>query len=64
MVNPRMVRSYRYSFLDLPVALADCQTKGCEPRLHHVCQGGYVAIHDIDLNGAEQNICRDCVDQI
>ena len=26
--------------------------------------GGYVDMHNIELNGAEQNICRDCVDKI
>ena len=64
MVNPKIVCSYRSSCLDLPVALVDCQMKGCESRLHHVCQGGYVAIHEIDLDGAELKICRDCVDEL
>ena len=46
------------------MALVDCQMKVCESRLYHVCQGEYVAMHDIDLDGAELNICRDCVDKI
>ena len=46
------------------MALVDCQTKGCELRLHHVCQGGYVAMHDINLDGEEQEIFCNCVDEI
>ena len=53
MVNPKMVFSYRSSCLDLPVALVDCQMKVCDLRLYHVCQGGYVDMHEIDLSGAE-----------
>ena len=49
--------SYRSLFLDLPVALFDCQMKGRESRLHHVCQGGYVAMHDIELDGTERKVC-------
>ena len=64
MVNPKMVCSSRYSCLDLHVALVDCQMKGCESRLHHVCQGGYVAMHSIDLDGVERKICQNCVEEI
>ena len=64
MVNPKMVCSYRYSFLDLPVALVDCQTKGYELHLHHVCQGRYVAMHAIDLDRAERKIFHNCVDEL
>ena len=39
------------------MALVDFQVEGCSLRLYQVCQGGYVAIYDIDLDGAEQNIC-------
>ena len=46
------------------MALVDCQMKGCESRLHHVCQGEYVAMHEIDLDGSELEICRNCVDEI
>ena len=46
------------------MALVDCQMKGCESRLHHVCQGGYVAIHEIKLNGSERKICRECIDDL
>ena len=61
MVNLKMVRYYRSSYLDLPVALVDCQMKVCELRLHHVWQGGYLDMHAINLDGAEQNICHNCV---
>ena len=59
-----MVCYYRYSCLDLPVVLVDFQMEGCALRLYHVCQGGYVAMHEIDLYGAEQNIFCDCVDEL
>ena len=59
-----MACSYRSSCLGLPVALVDCHMKGCESRLHHVCQGGYVAMHDIKLDGAEWKIFRECVDDL
>ena len=64
MVNPKMVCSYRSSCIDLPVALVDCQMKGCESRLHHVCQGEYMDILAINLDGAEWKICHDCIDEI
>ena len=38
--------------------------KGCELRLHHVCQGGYVAMHEIELDGAEPKICREYVENL
>ena len=44
-----MVCSYRSSYLDLPVALVDCQMKGYESRLQHTYQGEYVSMHEIDL---------------
>ena len=56
MVNPKMVCSYCSSCLDLPMALADCHMKGCELRLYHFYQGEYVAMHEIELNGAERNM--------
>ena len=46
------------------MALVDCQVEGCASRLHPVCQGGYVAMHEIDIDGAERNICCDFVDEI
>ena len=55
MVNPKMVCSYRYSCLELPVAFVDFQMKGCESRLHHVYQGGYVDMNAIDLDGMERS---------
>ena len=62
MVNPKMVCSYRSSCLELPVALVDCHMKGHKSRLHHVCQGGYVAMHEIKLDRSERKICRECID--
>ena len=59
-----MVCSYRSSCLDLPVALVACNTKGCELRLHHVCQGEYVAMHEIKLGVSERKIFRQCVDDL
>ena len=64
MVKPKMVCSYRSSCLDLPVALVDCQMKGRESRLHHVCQGEYVAMHAINIDGAERNICHNYVNEL
>ena len=52
MVIPKMVCSCLSSCLDLPVTLVDFQMNGCELRLHHVYQGEYVAMHDIDLDRA------------
>ena len=43
------------------MALVDCQMKGCESRLHHVCQGGYMDMHEIELDGSERKICRECI---
>ena len=44
--------------------LVDFQIKGCESRLHHVCQGEYVAMHEIELDGSERKICRECIDDL
>ena len=59
-----MVCSYRSSCIDLPVALVDCQMKGCEYLLHYVYQGEYVTMHDIDIDGVERNIYHNYVDGI
>ena len=59
-----MVCSYLSSCLELPVALVDFQMKGCELGLRHVCQRGYVEMHEIDLDGSEPKICHNCVDEI
>ena len=59
-----MVCSHRYSCIDLPVALVGFQIKGCESHCHHVCQGGYVDMQEINLDKAERKICRNCVDDI
>ena len=64
MVNPKMVCYYCSYCLDLPMALVDGQMKGCEYRLYHVCQGGYVAMHAINLEIAERKIFHNCVDEI
>ena len=64
MENLTTVCSYLSSFLDLPVALVGCHIKGCDLCLHHVCHGEYVDMHDIGLEIAGLNICRDCVDKL
>ena len=46
------------------MALVDFQMKVRESRLHHVYQGEYVAMHDIDIDGAERKICHNCVDEL
>ena len=63
-MNPTMVCSYRSYFLNLPVGLVDFQVEVCPLRLHHVCQGGYVVLSDIEFDGGERNICRYCVDKL
>ena len=64
LTNLTMVCYHCSSFLYLPVALVDCQVEGCPSRLHHICQGGYVVWNYIDFDGAERNICYDCVDEL
>ena len=59
-----MVCSYRSYCLDLPVSLVDFQMKGHELHLYHVCKGEYVAMHVINIDGAERNICHNCVDDL
>ena len=59
-----MACSCRSSCLGLPVDLFDCQIKGCGSGLHHVCQGGYVDMHESELDGSERNICRECIDDL
>ena len=61
LVNLTMVCSYRSYCINLPVALVDCQVYGYTSRLHHVCEGGYVAMHEIDLYGVERKIYCNCV---
>ena len=52
LANLTMVFSYRYSCLDLPVALVDFQVEGFPLRLRHVCQGGgYVILNYIYFEG-------------
>ena len=46
------------------MALVGFQMKGRELSLHHVYQGEYVAMHEIELDGAERKIFRECVDKI
>ena len=64
MANLKIVCSYLSYCIDLPVALVHCQMNGCELRLHHVCQGGYVNKHEIELNGVERKIFRECIDDL
>ena len=59
-----MVCSYHSSCLEFNVMLVDFKMEGCASRLHHVRQGGYVVMHEIDLGGAERKICCDCVDKL
>ena len=46
------------------MALVDFQVEGCALRLHHVYQGEYMAINEINIDRAEQNICHNCVDKL
>ena len=64
MVNLKMVCSYRSSCIDSPLALVDFQMKRCELRSRHVYQGEYVAMHEINIDGAERKICHNCVDEL
>ena len=62
--NTIMVCSYRYSCLDLPMVLFDCQVESFPYRLYHVCKGEYVLLNHIDFDGAERKICRDFVNKL
>ena len=62
--NPTMACSYYSYFLELTGALVDFQVEGCPQRLHHVCQGEYVDMNEIDLDGGERKIFHDCVDKM
>ena len=64
MTNPMMVCSYRYSCIDLPVALVDFKEEGCPLHLYPIFEGEYVVLNDINFDGEERNICRDCVNEI
>ena len=46
------------------MVLVDFQMKGCHLHLNHVCKGEYVAMYEIDPDGAELKIFRKCVDEI
>ena len=46
------------------MALVDCQIKGFESRLHHIYQGGYVAMHEIELDISKHKICHECIDDL
>ena len=59
-----MVCSYCYSCINLAVALVDFQVEGCVSRLRQVWQGGYVAMHVIELDGAERKIIHDFFDEL
>ena len=59
-----MLCFYHSSCLNLTVALADCQVEECASRLQHVYKGEYVAMNEINLDGAEQNIFRNFVDDL
>ena len=55
---------YRSYFLDLTMALGDFQVEGCPLLLKNICLGGYVVFNDIDFDGGEGNICRQCFDKL
>ena len=59
-----MVCSCHSSCLDLTVSIVYFQMEGCTLRLYHICQGGYVAMHKIDLDLSERKLFRDCVEKI
>ena len=44
------------------MSLVDCKLEGCTSHLYHVCQGEYVAMYEINLDGADRKICCYCVD--
>ena len=64
LVNPKMVRYYHFFCLGLHVTLVDFQMEVCASCLHHVWHGGCVAMHEIDLGGAERKISCNCVDEL
>ena len=64
LTNLKMVCSYRYDFIYLPVALVGCLVGGCPSFLHRVCQGEYLVLNYIYLDGGEKNICCDCDDKL
>ena len=59
-----MVCSYFSSYLELPMAPVDCQVEVGPSRLQHVYKGRYVAMHEIDITGAERKIFHDCVEDL
>ena len=59
-----MVCSYCYFCLELPVVIIYCQVGGLTLRLNHFYQGGYVLLNDIDFDGTERKICRNCFDNL
>ena len=63
-MNQNMVYPYRSSYIDLTMALVDCQVEGFPLFLHHVFQGGYVVLNYINFDGAERKICCNCVDNL
>ena len=64
LTNPTMVCSYRSSYIELHVALVECQVEGFPSRSYHVCQEEYVLLNYVDFGGAERNVCRNCVENI
>ena len=59
-----MVYYYHSSCLGLPVVIVDCQVEGFIYHLKHVWQGGYAAMHEINIYGAEQKVCCDFFDEL
>ena len=46
------------------MAIVDFTVEVCASRLHHVYQGDYVDMHEIDLDRAELKIFHDCVGEL
>ena len=44
--------------------LVEYQVEGCPYLLHHLCQGDYETLNDINFDGAAMNIYCNCVDEL
>ena len=42
----------------------DFKLEGCASRLHKVYNGEYVTMYEINIDGSERKIFRDCVDEL
>ena len=64
LANLTIVLFYPSSCLNLTVALVGFIWSNVHPDCTMSVRGGYVAMHEIDIDGAEQKICRGCVDEL